>query len=175
MKRLLIFLRENWRAIIVNGAFILGCLLFLAYIFFSIRDAKRSYDEEIYREGYSDGYCEAKDEGQSSYDDGYADGYADGSSDGYYDGAVYTCLFFGDVDRAFQSALNGGSWFVFVDAYDQYIENIYDDEDAASELGWALVGVTSENGASTEEIDLLITTFGKDIFLKNNISLTNTQ
>lgn len=133
--------------------------------------------EAIYQSGYEDGRDEGRYDGyedgyDEGYDEGYYVGYDDGHSDGYYDGATYTCLSFGDVDRAFQTALNGSAWYSFVDAYDQYISNIYDDNDTRIELIWTLVSATlSEDGATKEEKELLISTFGKDLFTRNGIAL----
>ena len=128
--------------------------------------------DEGHNDGFEDGYDEGYDEGyEEGSDEGYYVGYADGECDGYYAGATYTCLFFGDVDRAFQSAINGCAWYSFVDAYDQYISDIYDDDNTRSELVWSLVSATlSEEGATKEEKELLISTFGKDLFTRNGIT-----
>ena len=123
--------------------------------------------EDGFHEGYKEGYNEAELE----YEDKYSDGYNDGSNDGYYEGATYTCLFFGDVDRAFKSAYKGSSWGVFIYAYDQYISNIYDDDETKSELFWAFVSLKSGDGLTTKERDLLVSTFGEDLFSRNGIEL----
>ena len=136
---------------------------------------ERGYDigyddgfDEGYNEGYDEGYYEGFDN-----NDGYEVGYADGENDGYYAGATYTCLFFGDVDRAFQSANNGCAWHAFIDAYDQYISNIFDDDETRSELFWSLISVTLNGDATEEEIELLISTFGENLFIRNGVNLRN--
>lgn len=145
-----------------------------------------SYDEIFesgYDVGYEDGYDNGYDDGRSDhnliddddydggYDDGYDDGYSDGNADGYYEGAAFTCLFFGDVDRAFQCADNGAAWFAFLDGYDQYISDIYSDDTTRSELFWAFISLTMSGDPTSEEIDLLIDTFGRDLFIRNGISI----
>ena len=117
----------------------------------ALYEAFEEYDDT----GYEDGY-----------DNGYSDGYDDGHSDGYYAGATYTCLFFGDVERAFKCAKNGSAWYALIDAYDQYEYDIYDDDDkeARSELFWALVSYASKDGATKEERKLLYSAFGSDLY-----------
>ena len=135
--------------------------------------------EDGYADGYADGYFDAEyemssladEEFEDGYDIGYDDGYDDGHSDGYYAGATYTCLFYGDLDRAFQSANNGCAWYTFIDAYDQYVSNIFDNDETRSELFWSLVSVTLDDDPTAEEIELLISTFGKDLFVRNGILL----
>lgn len=130
-------------------------------------DYARGYDD-----GYFDGYFAAVDaNGMDTSDGDYDEGYADGNRDGYYEGATYTCLFFGDVDRAIRSAYKGSAWYTFIDAYDQYISNIYDDSETRSTLFWAFVSATISEDATDEEIDLLYSTFGKELFTRNDISL----
>lgn len=121
--------------------------------------------EDGYDDGYDDGYFEA----ESKHEDDYAEGYNDGNNDGYYAGATYACLFFGDVDRAIRSAYKGSAWHAFIDAYDQYIENIYDDDETRSALFWAFVSATISKNATGKEIELLYTTFGRALFSRNNI------
>lgn len=136
------------------------------------------YDEG-WNEGFDDGYdeClswdnyEGSDDYEGGYDAGYEDGYAEGEYSGYYAGATYTCLYFGDVDRAFQCANNGCTWYTFIDAYDQYVSNIFDDDDTRINLVWSLISVTLSEDADEEEIDLLISTFGEDLFIRNGINL----
>jgi hypothetical protein len=133
-------------------------------------DALFEYEDD-YARGYEDGYNDGFDRQDYDYESSYDDGYEAGHSDGYYDGATYTCLFFGDVDRAFQCANNGCSWFTFLDAYDQYISNIFDDDDTRSALFWSLISVTLGDDATKEEIDLLISTFGSNLFTRNGVEL----
>ena len=121
--------------------------------------------EDGYDDGYDDGYFEA----ESEHEDDYAEGYNEGNNDGYYDGATYACLFYGDVDRAFQFAYEGSAWRAFIYGYDQHISNIYDDDETESELFWSLVSIKSDDGLTAEERNLLISTFGKDLFLRNDI------
>lgn len=128
----------------------------------------RTYDAG-YTEGFSVGYEAGYDEG---YTDAYDEGYSCGEADGYYSGATYACLFYGDVDRAFKSAQNGGSWYTFVDVYDEYISDIYDDNETRIEIIWALIGAATGDQLSDEETELLITAFGQKIFVDNGISLT---
>lgn len=134
----------------------------------SIGEYERGWDDG-YDLGYYDGYEEGAKSGGNG--DSYEDGYNDGSNDGYYAGAAYTCLFFGDVDRAIKSAYKGSAWGTFIDAYDQYISNIYDDKETKSKLFWAFVSVKSGDGLTIEERDLLISTFGKELFTRNDIEL----
>lgn len=131
----------------------------------------RSYDEG-YEIGYEEGYSDANWELEDGYDVGYDEGYDDGHSDGYYAGATYTCLYFKDVDRAFRCAQNGSAWDTFIDAYDEYIRNIYDDESTRSELFWAFVSLMVSEDPTEAEIELLTSTFGKDLFIRNGVSLT---
>ena len=134
----------------------------------SIGEYERGWDDG-YNLGYYDGYEEGTKSG--SDEDKYKDGYNDGNNDGYYAGATYTCLFYGDVDRAIRSAHKGSAWYTFIDAYDQYVSNIYDDSETRSELFWALVSATISKDATDEEIGLLYSTFGKELFTRNDISL----
>lgn len=156
---------------------VLLCLCLCAYLssctsddgrYESIGEYERGWDDG-YDLGYYDGYEDGAKHGGDG--DSYEDGYNDGYNDGYYAGATYTCLFYGDVDRAFKSAYKGSAWGTFIDAYDQYISNIYDDRETKSKLFWAFVSVKSGNGLTTEEKDLLISTFGKDFFIRNDIEL----
>ena len=123
--------------------------------------------------GYENGYDEGHYDGHSEgYDDGYDQGYFDGESAGYYDGATYTCLFYGDVDKAFKSAKNGTTWYTFVDAYDEFISNIYDDDETRSNIVWSLVSATTSDVITNDEVELLTTTFGEDLFIRNGVKLT---
>jgi len=116
-----------------------------------------------YEFGYDEGYYEAEKEFENNYDEGY--------DEGYYAGATYTCLYFGDIDRAFQCAQNGMVWNTFIDAYDEYISDIYATEEEKSSLFWAFVSVTLGNNATNEEITLLKDTFGSELFIRNGIDL----
>lgn len=119
--------------------------------------------------GYENGY----DEGYSvGHEDGYGQGYSDGESDGYYSGATYTCLFYGDVDKAFKSAKNGAAWYTFVDAYDKYIANIYDDDEKRLNIIWALISATIGEDATADEIELLKASFDEELFSNNGIKLS---
>lgn len=137
----------------------------------SIGEYDRGWDDG-YSLGYYDGYEEGaeysgdEDSYEDGYEEGYDNGYDDGHSDGYYAGATYTCLFFGDIERAFKCAKNGSSWYTLIDAYDQYEYDIYDDDDkeTRSKLFWALVSYTSEDGATKEEYKLLYSAFGSDLY-----------
>lgn len=159
-------------------------------------DREESYEKgyehgerDGYYDGYDDGYDEGYDEGffdgyDYGYDDGSEDGvytdndeteyeigYNDGFSDGYYDGATYTCLFFGDIDRAFRCAMNGDAWYTFVESYDEFVKDIYSNDDDRSKIVWSLISVVFEDDASDEEIKLVTSIFGRDLFIKNGISL----
>ena len=130
--------------------------------------------EDGYDEGFDEGimFCEyLEEDDDEDNDDGYENGYDDGYNDGYQAGATYVCLYYGDVDRAFQCAKKGSAWYTFIDAYDQYISNIYDDDETRSKLFWSLVSAKSGDGLTTEEKDLLISTFGKSLFARNGITL----
>ena len=120
--------------------------------------------------GYDDGYEEGS-ENRNDYDEGYEDGYDEGEFGGYYAGLTYACIFFGDVDRAFQSANTGAAWHTFLDAYDEHISNIFDDDETRSELFWSLISVTLGDDATEEEKELLISAFGKDLFTRNDINI----
>lgn len=150
------------------------CAVLLSCCGYSSKDLDEAWDDGYYagyESGYEEGHNEGYREAEAEYEDDYTEGYNDGNNDGYYEGAVYTCLFFGDVDRAFKSAYKGSAWKVFIYAYDQYISNIYDDDETRSELFWAFVSVKSGDGLTTEERDLLISTFGEDFFSRNDIEL----
>ena len=138
-------------------------------------DYSSGYDDG-YFDGYSDGYsdadmCTGKGDSDDGYDIGYEDGYEEGESDGYYSGATYACLFFGDVDRAFKCAANGSSWHTFIDAYDEYISDIYNDDSTRSDLFGAFVSVMISGDATQEERNLLADTFGEELFINNGITL----
>ena len=127
-----------------------------------------------YDAGFDDGiaFCEdLEDSEDSDYDNGYDDGYDDGYYDGYYDTVTYTCLFYGDVDRALQYAYEGSACGAFIDAYDLYISNIYDSKEARSQLFWAFVSLKSDDGLTIAERNLLISTFGESLFTRNGITL----
>ena len=148
------------------------------------REKKVTYYTDGYDKGYNDGYDTGYDEGhwkgyEFGYDEGYweaekayEDNYTDGYNEGYYAGGTYTCLYFGDVDRAFQCAQNGCAWDVFLEAYDQYIADIFSDDDTESDLFWALISATVSNDLTKEEKELLVSTFGEELFTRNGISLT---
>lgn len=116
-----------------------------------------------YRDGYDEGYSEAEKEHESDYSLGF--------DDGYYAGAVYTCLFFGDIDRAFKSAINGCAWDTFVVSYDELVKDIYDTDEERSEIFWSLIGLIVCEDSSSEEIELLTSIFGRDLFINNGVSL----
>ena len=128
----------------------------------SIGEYERGWDD-----GYDLGYYDGYEEGSKHAGDGdsYETGYNDGQNDGYYAGATYTCLFFGDIERAFKCAKNGSAWYALIDAYDQYEYDIYDDDDkeTRSKLFWALVSYTSEDGVTKEEYNLLYSAFSTDL------------
>lgn len=128
----------------------------------SFGEYERGWDD-----GYDLGYYDGYEEGSKHAGDGdsYETGYNDGQNDGYYAGATYTCLFFGDIERAFKCAKNGSAWYALIDAYDQYEYDIYDDDDkeTRSKLFWALVSYTSEDGATMEEYNLLYSAFSTDL------------
>lgn len=119
-----------------------------------------------YESGYYDGFDEGYDEGYNEAELEYEDKYTEGYDDGYYAGATFTCLYFGDIERAFKCAKNGSAWHTLIDAYDRYVYDIYDDDDkeTRSELFWALVSYTSKDGATKEEYKLLYSAFGSDLF-----------
>lgn len=167
---------------------VLSFLAIATAIYLDFTSQSRNDDKKIrtydtgYTEGFSVGYEAGYDEGYTdAYDEGYADGHADaydegyscGEADGYYSGATYACLFYGDVDRAFKSAQNGGSWYTFVDAYDEYISDIYDDNETRIEIIWTLIGAATGDKLSDAETELLITAFGQKIFVDNGIPLTS--
>lgn len=138
---------------------------------------KESEKEAVYQSGYDVGFEEGQWDGyDSGYDaghyDGYDKGYTDGYGDGYYAGATYTCLSIGDVNRAFKCAQNGCAWDTFIDAYDEYVANIYDTDDMRSSIFGAFISLVVSDDATSEEIELLINTFGSDLFLRNSIELS---
>ena len=120
---------------------------------------------EGYESGHEDGFDEGFDEGYNEAEHEYEDKYSEGYNDGYYAGATYTCMFFGDIERAFKCAKNGSAWYALIDAYDQYEYDIYDDDDkeTRSKLFWALVSYMSEDCATNEEYNLLFSAFSTDL------------
>lgn len=129
-----------------------------------------------YDEGFNDGFNEgemyAKEdlkEYEDLFDEGYVTGYNDGEVEGYQSGEIYTCLFFGDINRAFQAANKGSSWVAFVDAYNEYITPIYHDNETRYALHSALSSISVSNDISTEQKELLIDTFGLKLFTDNGI------
>jgi len=160
-------------AIILASIAIAGSI----YLDFSKKNTGTPERAQAFDEGYEEGIslgCEMGYENgyDDGYDAGYKEGYSGGESDGYYIGATYTCLFFGDVDKAFQSAKNGAAWYTFVDAYNQYISKIYDNNDTRLSLIWSLTSLSSDDGASEDEKNLLVSTFGEDLFIRNGINWT---
>ena len=122
--------------------------------------------EDGYESGHYAGFDEGFDEGYNEAELEYEDNYSDGYNDGYYAGATYTCMYFGDIERAFKCAKNGSAWYTLIDAYDQYVYDIYDDDDkeTRSKLFWALVSYTSKDGATNEEYKLLYSAFASDLY-----------
>ena len=131
---------------------------------------KRGY-ESGYDEGYSAGCNDSEGLAIDSYTDGYREGYSDGNMDGYYAGATYTCIFFKDIDRAFQVAITEYSWDAFIDAYDEYVYDIYKSSEERSELFWALMSASDDSGFTEDERDLLILKFGENLFVKNGVDI----
>lgn len=125
-------------------------------------DQDDEYDRG-WNDGYDLGYYDGYEEGTNSGSE--EDRYEEGYDDGYYAGATYTCMFFGDIERAFKCAKNGSAWYALIDAYDQYEYDIYDDGDkeTRSKLFWALVSYASEEGATKEEYNLLYSAFSTDL------------
>lgn len=123
--------------------------------------------QDGYDFGYEEGFYDAKHDGSLTYDEGFADG----EFSGYYAGAVYTCLFFNDIDRAFASATNGSAWYAFVDSWDELIENIYDSDEERSEIVWSLVSVMVSEEFTKDEAELLEEKFGLELFARNGINL----
>lgn len=141
------------------------CMVLLSGCSFSQNDSDTDWEdgyESGYENGHKDGFNEGYNEAELECEDKYSEGY----NNGYQAGATYTCLFFGDIERAFKCAKKGSAWYALIDAYDQYEYDIYDDDDkeTRSKLFWALVSYVSEDGATAEEYDLLICAFGSDLF-----------
>lgn len=135
---------------------------------YSTAEAELEYqiDEEWYdgyEFGYEEGYYEAEKEYESNYELGY--------DEGYYAGATYTCLYFGDVDRAFKSADNGCAWYAFVDSWDELVENIFDSDEERGEIVWSLISVMVSEDFTVEEAETLTETFGSELFIRNGINL----
>lgn len=164
--------------------FLLTLCIFLAFCFGARSSPHRESDSDFsydlayedgfetgYEIGYDEGFHDGAQENAADFSLQYSAGYEDGSYDGYYEGATYTCLFFKDVDRAFQCSLNGGCWHTFVDAYNEYVSAIVKDDNHRIELTWALVSAASGKTISKEEKDLLITAFGNGLFQRNGINL----
>ena len=129
-----------------------------------------------YDNGYEDGYSDGEDDGYSyGYEDGYSEGEDEGNQIGYTEGTVYSCLYYKDVTRAFRIALDTNAWFAFVEAYDLYISDIIP-EDNPDKLYDILMSLILIDKGKTYELsqadkDLLITTFGKELFTENGIYL----
>ena len=175
---------------IIEGDFILRKICFaLAIVLLLCGCSSRTY-EDGYEDGYRSGYSSAEaeleykidEEWYDGYEFGYEEGYyeaekeyknkyGEGHDDGYYEGSTYTCLFFGDIDRAFRCAKNGCAWRTFIAAYDEFISDIYETEDEESSLFWAFVSVIISEDANDEEIALLVETFGSELFVRNGINL----
>lgn len=141
------------------------CTALLSGCRFSKNDSDSDWEdgyESGYENGHEDGFEEGYNEAELEFEDKYSEGY----NDGYYAGATYTCLYFGDIERAFKSAKNGSAWYALIDAYDQYEYDIYDDGDTEtrSKLFWALISYMSKRGATDEEYDLLFSAFGTDLY-----------
>ena len=138
---------------------VLLCLCICACLFSCASPDGGSASTGEYERGWDDGY-------DLGYYDGHEDGYDEGQHFGYQAGATYTCVFFGDIERAFRCAKKGSAWYTLIDAYDQYEYDIYDDDDkeTRSKLFWALVSYTSADGATEEEYDLLFSAFGRDLY-----------
>lgn len=128
------------------------------------------YDEyeSRYDFGYEEGYMAARDEYKSTpeYDDGYGEGYFDGC----HEGATYAYLSCGDIDRAFLTAKNHWAWYAFIDGYDEYVADIYSTDEQRESLYMAFAFLES---ATSEEVNLLISTFGKELFDRNGIVFQN--
>lgn len=105
------------------------------------------------------------------YQTGYSDGYNDGESYGHSYGTISTYFSMGNVDAAFQSVLDGGSWYAFVEAYDLYIADIYDSDEVDLDLVFALDNADEHGHVTAAEKELLIATFGEDLFIRNNFPL----
>lgn len=165
---------------LISAVLVVSVLIFCLSIFLlksQYEREKEEREENIYSNGYGEGYLKGY---KAGCDVGYDDGYDDGEDDGYYAGAAYAYLFFGDVDRAFQSANSANTttaWRYFIDAYDQYISSIFefddvDDAIARYKLVSALTSVMISDDATEEEIELLVSTFGEDLFIRNGITLS---
>lgn len=148
-----------------------ACAIALLLIL-SVMITSCDYSNEEYEEAYEKGYA-------SGYESGYEDGcyemeseYELGYDDGYYAGALYACMFFGDVDKAFKCAINGCAWDTFVSSYDKFIEDIFDNEDEESEIFWALISLMVSEDPTESDIELLTSKFGKDLFERNGVSLS---
>lgn len=128
-----------------------------------------NYADESYDDGYDDGYSEG------SYDsnDNYAIGYGDGYSDGYADGTLEAYLSLGEIDLAFQYAQEDLAWIPFVPAYNIYIDQIYTSPEERTAITDALLHYFVDDDIAQEEVDLLFSTFGEELFVRNGIVLTS--
>ena len=128
---------------------------------YTTEELDESY-EKGYKSGYETGYSDAASEYESNYDLAY--------DDGYYAGAIYTCLFFGDIDRAFKCAINGCSWSEFVNYYDELVDDIFDNDEEEAEIFWSLISLLVSKNPSADDIELLTSKFGNELFIRNGVS-----
>lgn len=105
------------------------------------------------------------------YQIGYSEGFDDGESYGRSYGTISTYFSMSNVDAAFQSVLDGGSWYAFVEAYDLYIADIYATDEVDLDLVFALDNADEHGHVTAAEKELLIATFGEDLFIRNNFPL----
>ena len=119
-----------------------------------------------YEKGYEYGYDEGYNDAECEHESDYSDGYNEGENYGYYSGLTMACMYYDDIEHAFAAAKKGHAWGALITAYDEYVYDIYDDDDSEtrSELFWALVSYMSDDGATDEEYDLLYYAFGYDLY-----------
>lgn len=141
-------------------------------------------NERSHSKSYSEGYRDGEEDGyDSGYDTGYDEGYSEGLSEGEYEGnqtgytegTVNSCLYYKDVNRAFRIALDTNAWFAFVEAYDLYISDIIPDNDPDKLYDILMSLILIDKGKTYElsqaDKDLLIATFGKELFIENGLYL----
>ena len=128
---------------------------------------------------YSVGYSEGHFDGNvSGFDEGYKEGFTNGERTGYYAGAVYACFYFGDIEKAFKCADKYFAWNAFVGAYDEYVSDIYSTEEERFSIlfalfSWDAARTNPETEFTDEERNILLSTFGYELFLANGFDIRN--
>ena len=127
-----------------------------------------------YDAGHDDGYDEGYDEGYDNgyeygHGDGRIDGYSEGYGDGHADGTLDAYLSLGEIDLAFQYAVENNAWIPFVPSYNEHIYQVYVSYEERDAITEALIDICVHKITSHEKNELLIAAFGEDLFIRNGI------